>query len=155
MFPNDAQDFISELSGNVTSTTLLSIPNGKTYTVLYESMNTASNDHGALLHVVCGSTHLMHVSDFGNVPNFQRFKIARCSSDVLASISGTNQSPSTIVGLVYVPRDITETVSSTQPLYFNGMTYGETTSSLFLFLIFAILLYQFLFHQVRGQRVHE
>jgi len=44
-------------------------------------------------------------------------------------------------------------VSSTAPAYSGGFSYGEAVMSVFLFLIFLTLAYQFIFNWTRGVKI--
>lgn len=107
MFPRDALNVRMDVTGNGT-TTLLS--NSQPLTVLYESFNTSASNNGASLKIACyPNILLLRVNDFSHVPQIERFKAAKCTTDITINVSGTTGSPDTTVSLIYVPRDRTTT----------------------------------------------
>ena len=84
IFPRDALNYRTDLRGNGT-TTLISVSG--TYTLLYESFNTGSHTANASLTIACYPLILLKINDFSNVPQVERFKQAKCTSDITASLS--------------------------------------------------------------------
>lgn len=116
MFPNDSINNRIDYSGSGT-TTLIVVPPGDTYTVLYESFNTSSKSPGASLKIDCGATRLLNVNDFANVDSLERFKFGKCTDNVIITVSGTTGSPTTTVSMIYVPRDMAATTTMSETTF--------------------------------------
>ena len=150
IFFNNAQSVWGEISGNA-STTLLSVPNGETYTMLYLGVNSNSNDAGANAEAVCGSKDILHIHDLKLIPNIERFSMSKCSNDIQFNTTGVAQSgDKTSVHLIYVPYD---TASTSQQAFSGGFSYGEVVSSVFLFASCVALIYALLYFSILGVKI--
>lgn len=134
-FPYDALNARADISGNST-TSLVSIPAGNTYTILYESFNTSSKTTSASLTISCDTTKTLQVNDFADVSELERFKMAKCTAtstdlSLVAAVQGTSGSPITTVQVIYTPYDVA--TSSPYVLASTSLqAFQATTSSLLL-----------------------
>jgi len=108
VFPFDSLSARTDITGNNTYT-LFSVPNGETYTLLYESFNTGSHTANAQLTIGCGQVTTLVVNDFSNVSALERWKMAKCTKDLIATTTGTTGSPQTTLQVIYVPYDMAST----------------------------------------------
>lgn len=136
IFPDSALNVRTDLTGN-DSWTAFTPASGSIYTILYESMNTGSSDVNGQLVMSCDGVTSLRVNSFKNVPSIERFKMAKCSNSLIATVSNTSGSPITTLSLIYVPFDI-----ASQSLYSSGsysvsssMTMGDLGILLALFVL--------------------
>jgi len=134
MFPLDAENVRIDLPGNGTST-LLVIPSGRTYTVLYESYNTGDATVAANLKIACGPTLLLYVNNFNAVPALERFKMAKCQSDITVTILGMASPKPTTVSLIYTAYD---TATAPAP----ALTFAGTVTVFLLSFIAFVLVWK-------------
>lgn len=123
MFPNDSANVRNDFTGNFTGTTLLTIPTSQTYTILYESFNSASADKNATLTIQCGSTKLLQVNNLQGDHALERFKFAKCSSDITVTIAGTTGNPVSTISIIYTPYDLATKMPQNMifEIYFDGL----------------------------------
>jgi hypothetical protein len=144
MFPPDTLNVRTDFVGNGTMT-LLPVPSGSTYTVLYESFNTNSGDNSAFLSFQCGSTILLRVNSFAKVPSIERFKHAKCTSDITLTVASTTGNPTVTAQMLYTGRDVASSsyATSTPPALLYTFDSGEVMISFLLLCIFTLLFARF------------
>jgi len=148
MFPTDALTITLHAVG-ATTTELLTIPNGQTYTLLGFAMEDENNGAGNMDWVQYAGTpcadangsavlncYIAHAAaDDGSISYETQIK---ATSSLFYTTQGTASQHHYIV-LTYVARDISltsSTATTSAPAVINGFTYGEIVNGIFLFLTF-------------------
>lgn len=150
MFPFDAVNVRKDFFGNVSSSTLFSLPSSTNATVLYESFNSNANDVNANLLIFCGSTDLLRVNSFSLVPALERFKFAKCSSDIAVTTSGLTAGKITTVSLIYTPRNL-QLATTVEPTLVVATSTPDNTNSFYtvtLLIVIAGILMLDLFRRI-------
>jgi len=146
MFPKESINVRGDITGNGTST-IVSVPNGSTYTILYESYNTSSTDASSQFSITCLPIYALHVNSLKNNPQIERFKYTKCTTDIAINVSNTTGSPETTYSVIYAPYDMA--LSSTTPYSIPTTTVPASTQDIFttniiLIVIATILMLDFI-----------
>ena len=142
IYPQDTQTYLIDNYGSLKVVTGIP-PNSSV-------LNIHIQTDGGLASVWCGDP------DGGGYPigetlgtNFNADMVNFCSDNVFILQNGDTNTD--FYSISYVNRDITAATSS-QPLFYNGFSYGEIVSGVFLFLIVMVLGFSLLLKMLYPKR---
>ncbi len=150
MFPKDAVTFTQELEGITNVTVLVATPSNPV-TVLSVRMQQSSIQSETILE--CDSVVLAH--NFGGSRDYSLDLISFLCEGTLR-FDKTGVGDNAFVSTTYVPRNIaSSTEESFTQGYIQGFTYGDIIISVLAMLIFSIVIYDFLYRWVRGNKIKQ
>lgn len=105
-FPTDTINVRGDITGNVSSGSIIDIPDGETFTILHESVNTSTSQTNANIKLFCGNEILLFLQNFTWNPIIERPKFAKCTDYIYITTSWMQAGAITTYSILYVPYDL-------------------------------------------------
>jgi len=148
IFPPDAITSIIDTTGIAGTTCGTLVASSTTaQTLLYSNMIT---DAAANTNAILIGTSTINSVQGANRPQDIFHNIVFTNKDITCTRSLNADS---LYQVVYIPRDISISSTSTEQTITGGFTSGEIMISFFAFLIFLVVAYQFFYHWITGFKI--
>lgn len=143
-YPTDTINVRGDITGNVWSGSIIDIPDGETFTVLHESVNTSTSQTNATIKLYCWNEILLYLQNFTGNPVIERPKYAKCTDYIYIDTSGMQAGAKTTYSILYVPYDLQYNPAEVQPIISGMDTEILTKDEMKTIWTFEVIIFMFI-----------